>query len=1490
MQLVLESSFVACLGCSYEIAVGRGSSEGPRVLGLLQGTPSAQLSHAILRLLASGFAYYQVRNATGPVFACQLVRKGAELSMASGPLMPVGIAAQNRTVDGSPFKVDAAGQLPSNSYGIMVLSLWPSGIAAFQLVHSLESSKDCPFAGDGCIFLTAPDTHRIPLVKGAVSTRNGTALPGTALLTGVTQALRIRMGHYRVVVATADHPNGEIEAVVHSSRGSILRVSWGLGTPMVSEALAGGQVEVTLADTRLETTVALPFLPSAGVDILCGGNKISTVAPGDTKSEGPITREGLHCMRLGRGEAVVVDKSVTVARGVLLPSTAPRVHLDGEVDGAYVVPPALPSIASGKVHAALAVSSGLVMTVEARLVQAVDNTQGCGADLEADSCVSIRRAGYGLAGEPLLPLLPPGAWQSGYAVATWTITPASEGSLLELAASLLRDEVHIQLGRTARGQLHSHPQLGTSLKNSQDGRPTDIVLEMGSGLELVVDRESGMGTFLVRNSSWGCSGDCIEVVPTDSRALATPPALHTFRMGAPVDIPHHLLLAMISGCCSVLVEGRGPHRIRLMQPREEYIIECHPAYSPSSHTSNNMSCLGTLRVDLSSRVADVSVAVSDGLNASEAVLAVQDPAKPSLDGARIAAVPCDDSSGRCEGTTVLSAFTLSLLGEGSIVLAVGNGTGKVWQPSAGRTGSGMVSPLNLLDVVQRGSRGEWRGVLEPGQEIAPLGGGKGVATVALASDGSREMNITAIHELVNPVPCPSPPCTHIHAGPPGRDGAVLYPVEGLDSPVQGRLAGPLPTPVLRALRGAWLYVNIHTADAPKGRLRGQLLPAVPPVAVFFGQTQEDTMPRPVAMQVHLSILPAMGFLLRMEAAFNASASNPVTAIDVALPTRRIASATVPGGGYLGELSVAEVQAAQTAGVMVTCNLTVRGGEGFAVQANGAPCAGACSELEAVLRPYNEVPPFFPSCDGHEKDACIARPACAWSERCVEVEGHGTFTVTESSRELTWDVRHNFADPVVQLPKISPRHSTPHGTVTELCGVDRHPGCAFLALGEAAAWQGNQRVGQEGAVLMSIAAERGDAESPMKGASQPLDPVVAWGLMHGHVYANIVSEDFPGVTGGLMRGQVLPTAESVQTLRFRAQITGDSSGFLTADFFPGTGVTAGVGILRYTVRHQLQSCPEEGCFAIVSDDRRFHLHPTSTAPPSPFTSEVQLPSDVLFALSTDAAKAVFLTPEGRPAGEGMVVPRNPPSNRQWAPADFDPPTPTIPYTATEDGGSGFPAWAIALTLGLLAALGLCAAAAFFVIGSMMRKKKALQARAIPKDLTAEALGESLLYRSDPVEMLDDTSRGGQQAEQPKLCPAIPSSLSEECGTDDPAPGKKEGAELRVPTLLLPSASLSLTLDPIAAKPEGSVASGEGARYPRLLGGDEELAALRADHQVQEHRLEVIRRNNDLLDHHLDSLRLQLESREEQIQQKHEENRRLEKMVGIAKQGYDLSSLL
>lgn len=119
----------------------------------------------------------------------------------------------------------------------------------------------------------------------------------------------------------------------------------------------------------------------------------------------------------------------------------------------------------------------------------------------------------------------------------------------------------------------------------------------------------------------------------------------------------------------------------------------------------------------------------------------------------------------------------------------------------------------------------------------PLTGSQEVPPVTGAATGEANVVISAAGDAITwwltwSGTTSAPAAGHIHLGPAGSNGGILFPLSGVGtSPAVGTLSAANLTPTggvttfggaLDAIRAGNTYVNLHTAANPAGELRGQL--------------------------------------------------------------------------------------------------------------------------------------------------------------------------------------------------------------------------------------------------------------------------------------------------------------------------------------------------------------------------------------------------------------------------------------------------------------------------------------------------------------------------------------------------------------------------------------------------------------------------------------------------------------------------------------------
>ncbi|MDA2930861.1 CHRD domain-containing protein [Acidobacteria bacterium AH-259-O06] len=131
--------------------------------------------------------------------------------------------------------------------------------------------------------------------------------------------------------------------------------------------------------------------------------------------------------------------------------------------------------------------------------------------------------------------------------------------------------------------------------------------------------------------------------------------------------------------------------------------------------------------------------------------------------------------------------------------------------------------------------------LEEGQEVPPSGSmASGVCTGVLSAD-QTEFKVVCRHNVADVTGA------HIHNGPAGENGPIIFPFDSPTSPILG--TAPVDTDFLNNLQAGNLYVNVHSNAFPGGEIRGQILSPAPLSAVLPLQKGQEVPP---------SVTPATG--------------------------------------------------------------------------------------------------------------------------------------------------------------------------------------------------------------------------------------------------------------------------------------------------------------------------------------------------------------------------------------------------------------------------------------------------------------------------------------------------------------------------------------------------------------------------------------------------------------------------------------------------------
>jgi CHRD domain/Prealbumin-like fold domain len=111
------------------------------------------------------------------------------------------------------------------------------------------------------------------------------------------------------------------------------------------------------------------------------------------------------------------------------------------------------------------------------------------------------------------------------------------------------------------------------------------------------------------------------------------------------------------------------------------------------------------------------------------------------------------------------------------------------------------------------------------QEVPPTDSPAVGSCSANLADNAQSVFVSCNHNVAGPT------SIHLHDGPPGADGPVIF-----DFPLAQQFSGdaPLGTPRLIAdFAAGFLYINIHSPNYPDGEIRGQLIagPVVEPTPI-----------------------------------------------------------------------------------------------------------------------------------------------------------------------------------------------------------------------------------------------------------------------------------------------------------------------------------------------------------------------------------------------------------------------------------------------------------------------------------------------------------------------------------------------------------------------------------------------------------------------------------------------------------------------------------
>lgn len=99
------------------------------------------------------------------------------------------------------------------------------------------------------------------------------------------------------------------------------------------------------------------------------------------------------------------------------------------------------------------------------------------------------------------------------------------------------------------------------------------------------------------------------------------------------------------------------------------------------------------------------------------------------------------------------------------------------------------------------------------EEVPPVASQASGTCLAILSEDETELELHCTHDVAEPT------AAHVHVGPRGTAGPVVFPLTAA-SPIQATLT--LNAAQAADLLTGGLYVNVHTAENPGGEIRGQL--------------------------------------------------------------------------------------------------------------------------------------------------------------------------------------------------------------------------------------------------------------------------------------------------------------------------------------------------------------------------------------------------------------------------------------------------------------------------------------------------------------------------------------------------------------------------------------------------------------------------------------------------------------------------------------------
>lgn len=103
------------------------------------------------------------------------------------------------------------------------------------------------------------------------------------------------------------------------------------------------------------------------------------------------------------------------------------------------------------------------------------------------------------------------------------------------------------------------------------------------------------------------------------------------------------------------------------------------------------------------------------------------------------------------------------------------------------------------------------------QEVPPVPSTATGGCMGVLNQPAAQFTLTCVHDVVGAT------VMHIHQGPPGMNGPIMFDLGDPASPVTATWTGMTAGNISDLLAGN-LYLNIHTAGRPSGEIRGQILP------------------------------------------------------------------------------------------------------------------------------------------------------------------------------------------------------------------------------------------------------------------------------------------------------------------------------------------------------------------------------------------------------------------------------------------------------------------------------------------------------------------------------------------------------------------------------------------------------------------------------------------------------------------------------------------